>query len=156
MSPRAAGAAAPVQPRRSDPARRGRPAEPTRGERPLEAVRPDPRRRSWQVGTLAGAVLFVALFAIAGAQALIVQRQQHLDAVEERIQVAEQEAEDLRTELAELQSPERIIGEAVERLGMVERPASPLYLQPGADDDARAAEVPPASPSTTVAAGAGR
>jgi hypothetical protein len=155
MSPRSA--AAEVEPRRPGvlgalaaalPDRGGRRGE----DRPdLRVVEPATRRRrSWQVGTLAGGLLFAALFAIAGAHTLIVQQQRHLDDVNGRITVAEQQAEELRTDLAELQSPERILREAKDRLGMVPAPA-PVYLQPRADDDARAAEVPTTTAPTTVA-----
>lgn len=108
------------------------------------------RRRGWQVGTVAGGLLFVALFAIAGAHSLIVQQQRHIDDVNGRITVAEDRAEALKVELAELQSPERIVQEARDRLGMVQAP-TPVYLQPKADDDAKAAEVPATTPPTTVA-----
>jgi cell division protein FtsL len=107
------------------------------------------RRRNWQVGTVAGLILFVALFLVAGAQALIVQQQGHLDDVNARIETAEQEAARLEIEATELGSPERITREAETTLGMV--PAGePVYLQPRLDDDARAAEVPPTTPPTTA------
>jgi hypothetical protein len=120
-------------------------------ERPvLEVVAPAARRRrSWQVGTVAGGLLFLAMFVIVGAQTLIVQQQRHIDDVNNRITAAEDQAEQLKMDLAELQSPERIVNEARDRLGMVQAP-SPVYLLPGADDDARAAEVPAATPTTTV------
>jgi cell division protein FtsB len=108
------------------------------------------RRRGWQVGTIAGGLLFLALFAIAGAHTLIVQQQRHIDDVNGRITEAEDRAEALKVELAELQSPERIVQEARDRLGMVQAP-TPVYLQPKADDDARAAEVPATTPPTTAA-----
>ena len=123
-----------------------------RDERPeLRVVEPAARRRrSWQVGTVAGGLLFLAMFVVVGAQALIVQQQSHIDDVNKRIAVAEAEAEQLKIDLAELQSPVRILREAQDRLGMVQAP-SPVYLLPQADDDSRAAEVPPASPPATVA-----
>jgi len=126
---------------------------PNRGDdRPeLRVVAPAARRRrTWQVGTVAGGLLFLAMFAIVGAQTLIVQQQRHIDDVNGRIAAAEQDAEELKIDLAELQSPERIIGEAKDKLGMLPAP-SPVYLQPRADDDARAAEVPEVTPPTTVA-----
>jgi TolA-binding protein len=120
-------------------------------ERPaLEVVAPAARRRrSWQVGTVAGALLFLAMFVIVGAQTLIVQQQRHIDQVNGRITAAQDQAEQLKMDLAELQSPERIVNEARDRLGMVQAP-SPVYLLPGTDDDTRAAEVPAATPTTTV------
>jgi cell division protein FtsL len=131
-------------------------ALPDRGRRhaegpDLRVVQPvTRRRRSWQVGMLAGGLLFTAMFLIVGAQTMIVQRQQHIDEVNDRIAAASEEAEQLKIDLAQLQSPERIMTEAKGRLGMVPAPP-PVYLQPRLDDDSRAAEVPPASPPTTVA-----
>jgi cell division protein FtsL len=118
----------------------------------LEVVEPAVRRRSgWRVGTIAGLVLFLALFAIAGAQALIVQQQRHIDELSGQITDAQARAEDLEIELAELQSPQRITSEAASHLGMVPGP-TPVYLQPREGDDARAAEVPPTTvaPTTTT------
>ena len=88
-------------------------------ERPaLEVVAPAARRRrSWQVGTVAGGLLFLAMFVIVGAQTLIVQQQRHIDDVNGRIAAAEDQAERLEIDLAELQSPERIVNEARDRLG---------------------------------------
>jgi hypothetical protein len=156
VSPRAA-AAAEAEPRRHGVLGALAAALPDRSTRrgdegpELRVVAPAARRRrTWQVGTVAGGLLFLAMFLIVGAQALIVQQQRHLDAVDSRIASAEQEAETLKIDLAELQSPERIISEAKDRLGMVQAP-SPVYLQPRSDDDARAAEVPPSTPPTTVA-----
>jgi cell division protein FtsL len=133
-------------------------ALPDRGPRRGEDDRPDlrvvepaaRRRRTWQVGTVAGGLLFLAMFAIVGAQTLIVQQQQHIDSVNDRISAAEEEAERLDIDLAELQSPERIVSVATEGLGMIKAPP-PVYLLPQADDDSRAAEVPPVTPPTTVA-----
>ncbi len=122
-----------------------------REQRPaLRVVEPARRRRrNWQVGTVAGALLFVALFAIAGVQTLIVQQGRHIDDLNGRISSAEDDAERLKIELAELQSPQRIVDEAKNRLGMIEAP-SPVYLRPTPIDDAKAAEVPPTTPSTTT------
>jgi cell division protein FtsL len=156
VSPRAA-AAAEAEPRRHGVLGALAAALPDRGPRrgddlpELRVVGPAARRRrSWQVGSVAGGLLFLAMFVIVGAQTLIVQQQRHIDDVNSRVTTAENQAEQLKIDLAELQSPERIMHEAKDRLGMVLAP-SPVYLQPGADDDARAAEVPAATPPTTAA-----
>ena len=99
------------------------------------------RRRRWQVGTVAGIVLFVSLFAVAGFQTLIVAQQKRLDDVTDRIAVEADLARELDDQLAELESPQRITEVARERLGMVSPPGV-VYIQPRPDDDARAAEVP--------------
>ena len=117
----------------------------------LKVVEPTRRRRrNWQVGTVAGLILFAALFVIAGAQTLIVQQQGNLDGLNDRIETAEKDSERLRVELTELKSSDRIISEA-ERLGMVPAPP-PVYLLPRLDDDARAAEIPPVTTPPVTAA----
>jgi len=116
----------------------------------LEVVTPRRQRRSWQVGTVAGVVLFVALFAVAGFQTLIVSSQKNLDELNRGIGAAATTGQRLDNQLAELQSPQRITTEATQRLGMLSPPAVG-YLQPGPDDEARASEVPEPSPPPTTA-----
>ncbi len=107
----------------------------------LRVVTPRRQRRSWQVGTLAAVVVFVALFAVAGFQTLIVSSQKRLDEIDRGIVAATAEAQQLENQLAELKSPQRITEEAVQRLGMLSPPGV-AYLIPGPDDDVRAGEVP--------------
>jgi hypothetical protein len=124
---------------------------PTREDRPPDLqVVARRQRRGWQVGTVAGALLFAALFAVAGSQALIATHQKHLDEVNQRIVEQEARSTALEDDLAELQSPQRIIGEATQKLGMLV-PPEVIYLEPRTDDDARAGEVPEATPPTTAA-----
>ena len=78
---------------------------------------------------------------MAGFQTLIVSSQKRLDELDRGIAVATSQAQQLDNQLAELQSPQRITDEAVQRLGMLSPPGV-VYLVPGPDDDARAAEVP--------------
>lgn len=125
-------------------------APPEVDERPeLRVVEARRRRSGWQVGTIAGVVLFAALFAVAGFQTLIVSSQKQLDDLNRGIGAATTAGVRLDSQLAELQSPQRITTEATQRLGMV-APPGVAYLQPGPDDDARAGEVPePSAPPTT-------
>jgi len=107
-----------------------------------------PERR--RIGLIAGvAVVVVFLFAIAAAQTLIISEQAHIDRVNNRIAEAETLAEQLRVELAQLQSPQNITTAATTKLGMIPSP-TPVYLQPKLTDDARAGEMPPAPTPTTV------
>jgi hypothetical protein len=100
-------------------------------------------------------VLFVALFAVAGFQTLIVSSQKRIDELDRSIVAATEEAQQLENRLALLQSPQRITAEATERLGMLSPPGVG-YLIPAPDDDARAAVVPePSSIAPEVAADAG-
>ena len=107
-----------------------------------------PERR--RIGVIVGVACIVFfLFAIAAAHTLIISEQAHLDRVNNRISEAETVAEQLRVELAQLQSPQNITAAATTRLGMIPAP-TPVYLQPKATDDARAGEMPPPPTPTTV------
>lgn len=107
-----------------------------------------PERR--HIGWFAGIAVVVMLFVIAGAHTLIISEQAHIDRVNNRIAEAETRAELLRVELAKLQSPQNVTSAATTRLGMIPAP-TPVYLQPKATDDARAAEMPPPPTPTTIA-----
>lgn len=113
-------------------------------ERPsLRVVEKARRERRRHIGTVACAVLFVALFAVAGSQAYLVQQQRHIDRTNIKISRAEDDAELLRIELAQLQSPQRITQDAAAKLGMIPAP-TPVYLEPRVTDDQHAPEEPPA------------
>lgn len=107
-----------------------------------------PERR--HIGWFAAIAVVVMLFVIASAHTLIISEQAHIDRVNNRIAEAETRAELLRVELAKLQSPQNITSAATTRLGMIPAP-TPVYLQPKATDDARAAEMPPPPTPTTIA-----
>jgi cell division protein FtsL len=128
-----------------------RPAE-NGDERPsLRVVEKARRERRRHIGTVACVVLFAALFAVAGSQAYLVQQQRHIDSTNIKISRAEDDAELLRVELAQLQSPQRITQDAAAKLGMIPAP-TPVYLEPRATDDQYAAEEPPLpTPPTTIA-----
>lgn len=93
--------------------------------------------------------LIVSMFAVAGAHTLLIGQQAHIDATNSRIAKAEARAEELRVELAELQSPQYVTMRASTALGMIPAP-TPVYLQPKLNDDERAAEIPPITPTTVA------
>lgn len=82
----------------------------------------------------AGLLFLLAVLAISVSQALQVQTQDRLDELQTQIVVQQQLAESQRLELAELQSPVRIVDTATERLGMV-APDEVVYLRSDPDDD---------------------
>ncbi len=98
---------------------------------------------------LVAVIAIGAMFLIVAAQTFVVAQQRHIDQVNRAIAAETTRAEQLRLELAERQSPQRITAEASLRLGMIPAP-TPIYLQPRADDDARAAELPPTTPITAA------
>ncbi|MCC5953585.1 MAG: hypothetical protein JJU45_15950 [Acidimicrobiia bacterium] len=99
-------------------------------------VAPGPARRS--ALRLAGSALLVLLvltfLGVAVFQALLVQTQSRLDEVDRAIAVEEARAERLHLEMVHLDTPERIVAEATERLGMI-APAEVLYLHHEPADD---------------------
>lgn len=72
--------------------------------------------------------VLVLLFVLAVLQTAIAQGQAHLDDIRAQTSARQSEAQALRLEVAQLESPARIIGEAESRLGMVE-PSSITYVQ---------------------------
>ncbi len=93
-------------------------------------VAPKPHRKliprvGWTVVILAVAVLSaLALF-----HAVIVDRQGVLDGLNDSLEEVRVENEKLRLAVAEAEAPDRIVAEALYRLGMVE-PKSRFYLSP--------------------------
>ena len=114
------------------------------------AVRPEHRKR---IGYAVAAFLAVALFAIVGFQTILNSGQATIDSLNRRIAAEQERALELRLEIAELQSPQYITTAAATRLGMIPAP-TPVYLQPRATDDDRAAELPPVTKSWTPASSA--
>lgn len=139
---RTSTATAPVRPvRRSTTERRGdRP--PLRVVDPSELQRLKPAR----VGTIAGVLLFVALFALAAFQTVLIKSQSRLDELNDHLDAERERQEQLELELADLRSPERITAAAQDRLGML-APYEVTFIQPSPDDDERARYVDPAAPS---------
>jgi len=123
-------------------ASRGQAAAPARapGSQPSSARRltvaqaPLPRFGNRLLLVAVGVLLFVAVLAISISQALQVQTQDRLDELQGQIVVQQQLAEAQRLELAELQSPVRIVEAATERLGMVP-PDEIVYLRSDPEDD---------------------
>jgi len=116
---------------------------PSGGGRHLEVVREG--RVTRRVSGMAVACasvggLLVLLFVLAVLQTAIAQGQAHLDQVATQSVDLQAEAQARRLEVAQMESPERIISEAEARLGMVE-PQVITYLQP-ADVDQPPAPVP--------------
>jgi cell division protein FtsL len=96
-------------------------------------------------GTVLATVLFASVFSVVICQVLLVQTQSRLDDLNTRYDTEQTEGKTLRHDIETLESPERIVGEATDRLDMVPTP-DVGYLQPQADDDTRAAVGPDGEP----------
>lgn len=114
---------------------------------PVERVR---RRLTPAAGVLFTGLLFVTLFAIAISHALLVQGQIRLDDFDGKLSVEQARYEVLRKEVAEMESPSRVVA-AAQGLGMV-APDDLVYLQPAPEPsaaDGRTATPGPGSASRT-------
>jgi cell division protein FtsL len=123
----------------------------------LQVVRQGVRARQIRLTPRAGVtmvvLLFVALFLVAVSHALLIESQIRLDDLDKQVSEEQAQYEDLREEVAELESPARI-QEAATEMGMVppgetvwigaEQPAAPT--DDGADGDDGAEE---GSPNTS-------
>ena len=111
------------------PARRRAPVEKDRrhppNQRPshLKVVPPNTlstrgrRRRARRFGAALSVILFVAVFGVVAAHVLLTQRQFRLERMEQQAAAAEARYERLRLDVAQLESPERIVA-AAQQLGM--------------------------------------
>ncbi|MGQ0830148.1 MAG: hypothetical protein ACT4OV_00545 [Microthrixaceae bacterium] len=111
------------------------PVPPKRTSRPghLRVVRPTDRvrrRLTPAAGVVLTGVLFATLLAIAIAHALLVQGQVRLDGLDTQLTAEQARYQELRTQVAEMESPARVVA-AAQALGMV-APDDLVYLQPEA------------------------
>ena len=144
---------APPRPSARRPAPPRQPAARRPAPRPARPAPPKPgcsHRRA--IGLLVGVIAVLAcgsLFGLAAFQAVLVSNQAELDQLATRADQEQARYQRLRLEVAQLESPDRIVAVAQERLGMVP-PAGVTYLSPSgvvsgeieaaaaADDDAAA------------------
>jgi len=123
-------------------------------ERHLRVVHPDRRRLNVRLSPRAGValtvLLFVALFGVAVSHAVIIEGQASVDSLDQRVAAEQARYEELRQQVAELESPQRILGEATDELGMV--PAGEkIWLTPDEPAPTGTTEPPPESPDTSAA-----
>lgn len=95
-------------------------------------------RAFWVVGVVA---VLVAVLVVMASQALLVQGQDRLDELQRSLTEQQSIAERQQLQLAELQSPERVVAAATDRLGMVP-PTDVVHLRSDPADDASIAVAP--------------
>ena len=124
------------------PRRRPQPqAAPSTGEsrpqlrvlRPEEAAEADRRKLVRLVAGTGVAVAALCLFAVVVFHVVLTQNQFRLDALQDQALERQAEYDRLRLEVAQLESPDRIVADAQVRLGMVPAP-SITYLTPAVED----------------------
>ena len=134
-----------VNPRR-DEADRSRHLRVVRPALPGLGVRLTPR-----AGVVLTVLAFVALFAVAVCHALLIEGQAAVDELDRDVAAEQARYEELRLEVAELKSPQRIRTAATEDLGMVS-PGEVVFLTP--EEPAPGGDVaaePDDSPDTSAA-----
>ena len=143
-----------LDPVRPAPARRPRPAPPVKRPpaRPelrvvtTEEIAEAQRARLVRQLVVAGAlVAALCLFGVVVFHVLLTQNQFRLDKLQEQSLERQAEYDKLRLQVAELESPDRIVATAQQRLGMV-APPGVTYLAPTLEDEA---VVPGASAAAT-------
>jgi hypothetical protein len=121
------------------------------GRRPakvdLALVAEQRRRATLRSGALMVIGVFGVMFIMLASYTMVIGQQKRLDSLNRRIAAEQHVAQDLDAQIAELQSPVRVTRDATALLGMVPAP-TPVYLEPRADDDQRAAETPPVAAAT--------
>ena len=103
------------------------------------------QRRARLLVFLAGAAIAVALFGVVAFHVVLTQNQLDLQHLRTEADTASVKEQQLRLQVAQLESPERVVDDA-QKLGMVP-PATVHYLSPGGT-----ASAPPAPTPTTVPA----
>lgn len=112
------------------PQRHPTPTEPaTPTSQHLRAAPRPSRKLMPMVGCAAAVTVVVALFALALIHAMIVDRQTTLDNLNQELEEVQAANDRLRFNVARAEAPERIMAEALYRLGMVE-PNRRVYLSP--------------------------
>ena len=89
------------------------------------------------------------LFALVASHVVLTQGQFRLDRLRSRATAEEARYQRLRLQVAELESPSRIVATAQERLGMVP-PPSVTYLSPTGATSGPAAASPPPGPESAA------
>lgn len=120
----------------------------------VAAVAEDRRSAVSLLGSVLLVLVFLSVLGVVIFQALLVQTQTRIDDLEDQVVVEQERARELRLDLAELRSPERIVATARERLGMIE-PAEVLYLEHDDADDAAASLDPAPAADPTTSGGGG-
>lgn len=130
-----------------DGAAAGRPVAGARAELhvlgPSELAAQARRRKVSRLTAASAAVVVGALLAVAGAQALVADRQVRLDMLQQELSSAVAQNQNLQLERAALSAPGRVMAVAEHRLKMVS-PLSEAYLapvDPGPSVASRAADV---------------
>ncbi len=131
------------QPRRQSPA-----AAPARHLRVVgheqEAKEASQRRLVRRTAAVAAVVAALSVFGVVVFHVVLTQNQFRLDRLRVQSSVRQAEYDRLRLQVAQLESPDRVVAEAQQRLGMV-TPPRVTYLTPSVDEPSANVEAPAAA-----------
>lgn len=114
--------------------------------RPGETAQEADRRRLVQLLSVTGLVVAaLCLFGVVVFHVVLTQNQFRLDALQDQALERQAEYDRLRLEVAQLESPDRIVADAQQRLGMVPAPRI-TYLTPAVEDTPGGRAPAPATP----------
>lgn len=102
----------------------------------------DQRRLVRQVALAATALAALLVFGVVVFHVVLTQNQFRLDRLEEQATERQAEYDRLRLQVAQLESPDRVVADAQQRLGMV-TPPKVTYLTPSVDEPGTGATVAP-------------
>src|SRR5437588_7519236 len=144
-----------MAPPRQRPDPRPAPEPPRRALPPLRVV-PDPailrtRRLARLCTALAGLVACFGLFGVVGVHVMLAQGQGDVQRLQSEVDDQEAAQQRLQLQVAELQSPERIVAAAKEQLGMT-TPTPVVVLSGATLADPPAITIPAPRPTTTTPA----
>jgi cell division protein FtsL len=100
---------------------------------PTPGVETDRGRLVRRAVAAAGVVVLLSLFGVVVAHVVLTQNQFRLDELRGRSSTRQAEYDRLRLQVAELESPDRVVADAQQRLGMV-APAKVTYLSPTVEE----------------------
>ena len=109
------------------------------------------RTRARRLLVAAAMVVALALFGVVIAHVMLMQGQFELQQLQQRSAASQAEYDRLRLQVSELESPDRIVAAAQQKLGMV-APQTITYLAPSADPAALPASPDGARDEATAAA----
>ena len=110
----------------------------TRERRPQLRVVDEPAKRRANLAVVTVLVvggIFAMLFGLVVFHTMLLQNQQRLDRLDSQVSDAQARYQSLRLQVAQLESPQRIMDVATQKLGMVP-PDGTTYLTPAADEAA--------------------
>ncbi|MEO7836302.1 MAG: hypothetical protein ABIS21_01520 [Acidimicrobiales bacterium] len=146
-----------LDPTRSAPSvRRAQPTSPPPARPHLRVLPADQKRKEAdrrrlvrQIAAISAVVAALCVFGVVVFHVVLTQNQFRLDRLRSQASTRQAEYDRLRLRVAQLESPDRVVAEAQQRLGMVTPPRI-TYLTPSVDEPSALGEPTPPADSRTA------